>query len=117
MRWSIEWRGRARSQKISTRHWQAGDRMALEKALQRFTTSLLRFYDRVGELRLTAVVDRPEKNDAVVVDTIEYAVEDMIGWLGEAVQEARAAEKAAGHPPDLDQARRAIANCQERFRR
>lgn len=91
--------------------------MALEKTLHRFTTSLLRFYDRVGELRLTAVVDRPEKNYSVVVDAIEYAVEDMIGWLGEAVQAAKSAEKAAGHPPDLDQARRAMADCQERFRR
>jgi hypothetical protein len=91
--------------------------MGLEKTFRQFTTTLLRLHDRMGELRLTAVVDRPEKNDAVVVDTVEYAVEDVLGWLNEAVHAAKAAGDAAGKRTDIDQARRALANCQERFRR
>ncbi|SRR5581483_6747974 len=90
--------------------------MALEKTFRQFTARLLRLYDRLGELRLTVVVDRPQKNDAVVVDGIEYAVEDLLGWLNEAVHAAKAAEQALGQRVDLDQARRALMKCQERFR-
>jgi len=91
--------------------------MGLEKAIRELGGTLLQFSNSVGELRLAAVVDRPEKNDAVVVDKLEYAVEDLRGWLNEASQAARLAELAAGHPMDLNKARLALTVCQDRFRR
>jgi hypothetical protein len=91
--------------------------MALEKTFREFCTALQKLRDRVGELRLTVVVDRPSKNDAVVVDNLEYGVEDMLGWLNETIAAAKAAERAAGHPLDLEQARHALTTCQERFQR
>jgi hypothetical protein len=91
--------------------------MALEKIFREFTTALRRLNDRLQELRITVVEDRPVKNDAVVVDNLEYAVEDLAGWLQEALDGAGAGLKATATPPDLDAARRALAMCQERFRR
>jgi hypothetical protein len=91
--------------------------MALEKTFRELSGVLHRLRDRVQELRLSVVEDRPPTNDAVVVDKFEYAVEDILGWVNEAIQLAKAAEQAVGHPMDLDQARHALTTCQERFQR
>jgi hypothetical protein len=91
--------------------------MGLEKTFREFSGELHRLRDRLRELRLTVVEDRPARNDAVVVDNLEYAVEDLLGWVGEGLSFAKAAERGVGHPPDLDQARRQLAECQERLQR
>ena len=43
-----------------------------------------RLDDRLRELRVTVVEDRPSRNDGVVPDNLELAVEDLLGWLQEA---------------------------------
>jgi hypothetical protein len=92
--------------------------MGLEKTFREFSTRLRKLGDRIDELRLAVVVDTPPaKNDAVIVDNLEYAVEDMRGWLQETLRGARTAERAVGHPVDLEKARHALGICQERFRR
>ncbi len=92
--------------------------MALEKTFRGFSIALRRLGDRIDELRLAAVVDKPPlKNDAVLLDNIEYAVEDLRGWLQETFRAARTAERAVGHPVDLEKARHALGIAQERFRR
>jgi hypothetical protein len=90
--------------------------MALEKVFREFAVRLLRLRDRVQELRLTVVEDRPPKRDAVVVDDFEYAVEDILGWLAEAIDGSGKAAKAAGHPVNIDAARRSLTSCQEKVR-
>jgi hypothetical protein len=68
-------------------------------------------------LRLTVVEDRPRKGDAALVDQLEDTILDLMGFLDESLKAARVAQKAVGHPLDLDGARRALATCQERFHR
>ena len=91
--------------------------MGLERTFREFTSQLHRLNDRLRELRLTVVEDRPARNDAVVVDNLEYAVEDLLGWVTESLRHARAAERAVAHPLDLDLARRELGACQERLQR
>jgi hypothetical protein len=92
--------------------------MGLEKTFREFSTGLRKLADRIDELRIAAVVDTPPaKNGGVIVDNLEYAVEDLRGWLQETLAAARTAERAVGHPVDLEKARHALGICQERFRR
>ena len=91
--------------------------MGLEKTFGELHTAIRRLDDRARELRLTVVEDRPVKNDASLVDGLEYAVEDLIGWLREMAHASKAAQQAVGHPVDLDLARRALSTCQERLQR
>jgi exonuclease VII small subunit len=89
--------------------------MPLEKTFRECSTQLRMLHDRVHELRLAAVVDRPEKNDAKIVDAIEDAVEDLMGWVSECLLAAADAQRAVASPVDLDRARRALVTCQERL--
>ncbi len=91
--------------------------MALEKTFRKFSTQLRRLLDRLQELRVTVVEDKPTSNDAAIVDKLEYAVEDLLGWLNEVIEAGRIAERAVGHPLDMEQARRALTTCQEQFHR
>jgi hypothetical protein len=91
--------------------------MALEKTFREFSTQLRRLRDRLQELRVTVVEDKPPANDAIIVDNFEYAVEDLLGWLSEGLEAAKKAEKAAGYPVNMEQARRALSTCQEQFQR
>jgi hypothetical protein len=91
--------------------------MGLERTLREFGAAVAELNDRAGELRLAAVVDRPETNDAAICDSLEYAVEDFVGWLRETREAARAAERAVKPSLDMDQARRALTVCQDRFER
>ena len=63
------------------------------------------------------VEDRPPRNDAVVVDNFEYAVEDVLGWANETIQSVRVAERAVQPPADVEKTRQALTICQERFQR
>lgn len=91
--------------------------MGIEKTFIDLSNSLHRLRDRLQEVRLTIVEDRPEKNDAVIVDNFEYAVEDMLGWVNEAIGPAHIALTAVRHPVDVERAREALSTCQERFQR
>ena len=89
--------------------------MALEKTFREFVTQLRRVHDRLEELRVTVVEDKPKKNDAVIVDRFEYAVEDLFGAVDEISAAAREAQKAVGYPLDIEQARCALTKCQDQF--
>jgi hypothetical protein len=91
--------------------------MPLEKTFREFSTGIRRLRDRMEELRVTVVEDKPTRNDAAVVDGFEYAVEDVWGWLNETLEAAKIAERAVGHPVDIEKARHALSTCQERFHR
>jgi hypothetical protein len=89
--------------------------MALEKTFREFTTQLRRVHDRLEELRVTVVEDKPTANDAAIVDRFEYAVEDLFGAVDELSAAAREAQQAVGYQLDIEQARRALTKCQEQF--
>jgi hypothetical protein len=91
--------------------------MALEKVFRRLAFQLRRFSDRLRELEITVVTDKPPARDAAIVDNFECAVDDLRGWVQEALAQSAQAEKAVDHPIDLEVARRALSACQERLHR
>jgi hypothetical protein len=89
--------------------------MALGKTFRDLIRQLRMLCDRLEELRVTVVEDRPAKNDAVLVDNLEDTLTDVLGWLNEAIVDSRKAERAVTAPLDLEQARQSLSRCQELF--
>lgn len=91
--------------------------MPMEKTFRELMLNLRGLGERVQELGITVNQDRPKSNDAALVDDFEYAVFDVTGWLNEALGAAVEAHRAVEEQVDLSRARRALAACQEKFRR
>jgi hypothetical protein len=91
--------------------------VALEATFRELFSELKKLQDTLVALRLTVVEDRPRKGDAALVDQLEDTILDVMGLLDEGLKAARAAQKAVGHPLDLDGARRGLETCQDRFHR
>lgn len=89
--------------------------MALEATFRDLLGQLRMLHDMFLALRLTVVEDKPVRGEAALVDHFEDAILDAMGTLDECLKSAQAAQKAVGHPVDLDRARRSLANCQEKF--
>lgn len=89
--------------------------MALEATFRELYTHLRRLHDTLLALRVTVAEDKPLKGEAALVDHLEDTILELMGLLGECLTSARAAQKAVAHPLNLDRARRALTNCQERF--
>jgi thiamine biosynthesis lipoprotein ApbE len=90
--------------------------VGLEATFRELSVQLLKLHDALNSVQIT-VGDKPPHDEAALVDGLENTLLDMMGTLHEARTSALHARKAIGHPPDLDLARRALANCQERFQR
>jgi len=90
--------------------------MALEATFRQLSVSLHKLHDALNALQVT-VGDKPPDDEAALADGLENVVLDMMGTLHEARRSAMHARKAAGHPTDLDRARRTVTLCQERFHR
>lgn len=91
--------------------------MALEAIFRELLSELRKLQDTLVAVRLTVVEDKPVRGDAALVDQFEDTILEIMGSLDEGLKAARSAQKAVGHPTDLDGARRALAICQERFHR
>jgi hypothetical protein len=91
--------------------------VALEATFRELFIQLRQLNDTLLALRLTVGEDKPLKGEAALVDHFEDAVLDLMGLLDECLKATRVAQKAVGHPVDLDGARRALAKCQECFHR
>jgi hypothetical protein len=91
--------------------------VALESIFQDLSNQLRKLYDMLLALRLTVVEDKPVKGEAALVDHLEDSILDLMGLMDGCLKSAGAAQKAVGHPVDLDRARRALAACQEQFHR
>jgi len=88
--------------------------VALEATFRDLSVSLHHLHDGLNELQVT-LGDKPPDDESALADGVEAAVLDMMGILHEARKAAMNARKAVGHPVDLDQARRALTICQQRF--
>ena len=88
--------------------------MALEKTFRELSLCLHHLHDALNALQVT-LGDKPPDDESALADGVETAVLDMMGTLHEARKAALNGKKAVGHPVDLDRARWALANCQERF--
>src|SRR5215467_4904744 len=91
--------------------------MALERVFQELSDRLRRLRDNLLGLQLTIREDLPPQGSVALVDQFGDAVDDCLGWLEESLLAAEEAHRAVEPPLELDQVRRALANCQERFHR
>jgi len=89
--------------------------VALEATFRELYTALRRLHDTLVALRLTIGEDKPRKGEAALVDQFEDTVLELMGLVDECLTSARIAQRAVGHPMNLDRARRALTTCQERF--
>jgi hypothetical protein len=89
--------------------------MAIEAAFQ----NLIEKFDAVREaltsLRLTAVEDRPLRDEVLLVERLANAVDDLIGWREEAADAAADGQKAVRHPLDGYGAREKLALAHDGF--
>ena len=90
--------------------------MGLEKTFQHLATQSQKLNDALNEL-CVSIGDHPREGDVVLTDMLADAVEDLLGWQAELEGAAAEAQRAVGHPLDLDRARRALALCQEQLNR
>lgn len=91
--------------------------MDLQTSLDDLVTRLRGLADKVNDLRLTAVEDRPAHADQLILDTVSNAVEDLTGWVFEALSEASAAKAALALRQDTGVALRKLGSCHERVNR
>jgi DNA-binding ferritin-like protein len=89
--------------------------MALEATFRELTTGFHRLHDVVNALHVT-MEDKPEDSAAVADDLADKTLE-LLGSVHDARRAAVKARQSLRHPPDMDQARRLLTACQERFHR
>lgn len=88
--------------------------MALEATFRELSKQLHQLHDALHGLNVT-VGDQPENDAAALADGLDNTVLDLIGVLHQARKAALNGRQAVSHPVDMDRARRALTNCQERF--
>jgi hypothetical protein len=91
--------------------------MALEAAFHDLAVQFEKLRDVLCGLRLTVVEDKPSEGDAMLVEDFGDTVMDLLEGVDGASAAANEGRKAAGHPLDVERARRALAACHERFNR
>jgi len=69
--------------------------------------------ERLRELSLTVIEDRPAQGEVLLVERLGDLVAGLTGWAEEAVQAAAQARQAAEFPPDFSRARAALATLDE----
>jgi len=90
--------------------------MALEATFRQLSVSLQQLHDALNAVHVT-VGDQPSEGGTAFVDGLENGVLDMLGTLHDASRAASQARRSVVPPPNLDQARRSLTTCQERFHR
>jgi hypothetical protein len=84
-----------------------------------FATLCTQLEEMLRELRqaMITVGDRPLTGDVVLVDALANRIEDLSGWVAEALAAAVAGRDALDAPVDIVAARGALATCHEQFGR
>jgi hypothetical protein len=89
--------------------------VAIEAAFQNLVDKFRAGREAFEGLRLTAVEDRPLRDEVLLVERLGNAVDDLQGWLEEAAAAARDAQSAVRHPLDGYHACAALALANDRF--
>jgi hypothetical protein len=89
--------------------------VAIEAAFQHLVGKFDSMHEALASLRLTAVEDRPLRDEVLLVERLANAVDDLIGWLDEALAAACDGQKAVRHPLDGYRVREALALANDRF--
>jgi len=88
--------------------------MGLEATFRQLAVALHKLHDAFEALQVT-VGDTPPNDETALADGLENTVLDMMGTLHEVRKVALEAQKAVTHPVELDNARHALTQCQQRF--
>ena len=91
--------------------------MGLQNAVDDLAGELRLLADAVGDLRLTAVEDRPAGAEQLVLDSVSETVEELTGWVFEALAEVSAAQVDLTVRGDREAAVRRLVSCQQRLNR
>jgi hypothetical protein len=89
--------------------------MAIEAAFQHLEATLIAARETFASLRLTVVEDKPLRDEVVLVERLADLIDDLIGWLDEAVAAGADGRAAVCHPLDGYRAREALARANDRF--
>ena len=88
--------------------------MALEATFRELTSSLQKLHDVVNALHIT-LEDKPQHDEAAVADDLTDKALELLGLVHETRRAAVTARQAVKHPADMDNARRSLTLCQQRF--
>lgn len=91
--------------------------MPLQKTFRELSERLRTLRDSFLTVQLTIREDAPSEGGVVLVDNFGDALDDCVGWLEDGLTAAAEGEAALAAQPNLEVARRALANCQEQFQR
>jgi hypothetical protein len=96
--------------------------MAIEATFNNFLAAIDSLREAIGDLRLTAVEDRPLRDSLMILDRMGDAIDDLDGWLEQGSEATRRAAKAASYPIDtprtiaaLSDANTHLVNLQQKF--
>ena len=89
--------------------------MAIEAVFSELTRKFDALREALQSLALTAIEDRPQRGEVLLVERLGNLVEDLRGSAEEAREAAAQASAALAHPTDLNLGRRALAIANERF--
>ena len=87
----------------------------IEETFQALLKTFADLREKVIELRLALVEDKPQHDDSALLHLFEDAIVDLLGNLEEASIAATEAHNAAGEAFDLNRARLALTKCQKLF--
>ncbi len=88
--------------------------MALEATFRQLTTCFHELYEFVKHLHISMEDKLDENGPAVALDLSDLTLK-MMGFIHDAETSAVKAGHALRHPPDMDQARRRLTVCQDKF--
>ena len=89
--------------------------MALEAAFCDLTARLGTLREELIDLRTTVLEDKPLHGEVVLVEVLSDAIDEMLGWLEEALTDATIGRQAVEDDLNVHRARRALAACQDRY--
>lgn len=89
--------------------------MAIEAVFQNLVDKFAALQEALESLRLTAVEDRPLRDEVLLVDRLANTIDDLQGWVKEAAEAAGRTLPASRHPFDAHRLREALSLANNRF--
>ena len=91
--------------------------MPIEKTFRQLSELICELHDHLLALQLTVREDTPAHGAVVLVDKFGDAVDDLLGWVQEALGAAFEAQRTLAAPANWESARKYLAVAQEQVNR
>jgi hypothetical protein len=89
--------------------------MAIETVFCHLSQKFAAMREALASLHLTAVEDRPQRDEVMLMDRLDDMVQELTGWCEEGSLAAKRARRAVTHPVDFATARAALTTANHRF--